>query len=458
MSLVREETEGARSVEPPTMRTGAVAFFVVALGWSTACWLASARWSAAPEPAASPLFLLGGAGPCIAAVASTLLREPAATRRDFWLRIVDPRRIGWPWWIAALLLHPAIVAGAVLGDLALGRSAPVFEPGLDSIAALLGLAGFVFWFGPLPEEIGWRGFALDRLLRRLPALPASLVLGLVWALWHLPLFFVPGTFQAGLGLGSPRSWIFLAALAPLSVVMTWIYGRTARSTLAAVLVHFSGNLCGAVVAKTDRTALLELVLLVLVAALVSFERGPRRVSGRGRARGPAGALEKIVSGGQTGADRAALDVALALGLEVGGWVPRGRRAEDGRIPDRYPGLAETDSDDPAIRTVRNVRDSDATLVLSHGPLCGGSLLTLREARRAGRPALHLDLDVLSETSAAERLRAWLEELRIATLNVAGPRASEDPAIAASTAAVLRAALRHCQPAAGDAHGRGGVVP
>jgi len=81
-------------------------------------------------------------------------------------------------------------------------------------------------------------------------------------------------------------------------------------------------------------------------------------------------LERIISGGQTGADRAALDVALERGLEVGGWVPYGRVAEDGRIPDGYPGLVETDSRDPAVRTMRNVRDLDATLIVSHGPLTG----------------------------------------------------------------------------------------
>lgn len=157
--------------------------------------------------------------------------------------------------------------------------------------------------------------------------------------------------------------------------------------------------------------------------------------------GPVRTLARIVSGGQTGADRAALDVALALGLEVGGWVPKGRRAEDGRIPERYPNLRETDSEEPAERTLRNVRDSDATLLLSHGPLAGGSLLTLAEAQRTGRPVLHLDLDAVPASSAARRLRTWLEEHRIATLNVAGPRASEDPAIAGATAAALRAALR-----------------
>ena len=152
-------------------------------------------------------------------------------------------------------------------------------------------------------------------------------------------------------------------------------------------------------------------------------------------------LEKIVSGGQTGADRAALDFARANGLDVGGWVPKGRFAEDGRIPEHYLGLLEADSADPAVRTALNVRDSDATLILSHGLLAGGSLLTLQEATRTERPVLHLDLDQVSTASAAAQLRRWLATVRPRILNVAGPRASEDPRIASATEAVLRAALR-----------------
>jgi Circularly permutated YpsA SLOG family len=149
---------------------------------------------------------------------------------------------------------------------------------------------------------------------------------------------------------------------------------------------------------------------------------------------------KIISGGQTGADRAALDFALECGIPIGGWVPRGRLAEDGRIPERYAGLVETESADPAVRTARNVRDSDATLILSHGPLDGGSLFTHREATRIGKPVLHLALDQLGHAAAADQLRTWLSAVRPATLNVAGPRASRDPQIAAATDAVLRMAL------------------
>ena len=115
-------------------------------------------------------------------------------------------------------------------------------------------------------------------------------------------------------------------------------------------------------------------------------------------------VKKIVSGGQTGADRAAWDVVLELGLEIGGWVPKGRLAEDGSIPERYTGLREATLADPAVRTVLNVRDSDATLIVSNGPLSGGSLLTFQEAVRCGRPVLHLDLSVLRPAEAVAQLR------------------------------------------------------
>ena len=151
-------------------------------------------------------------------------------------------------------------------------------------------------------------------------------------------------------------------------------------------------------------------------------------------------IVKIVSGGQTGADRAALDVAIGHGLEVGGWVPKSRRAEDGRIPEHYSGLVETDSTDPAVRTAWNVRDSDATLIVSHGRLSGGSGLTLEEATGLGRPVLHLDLHELGAASATTRLRAWLADVSPRVLNVAGPRASGDPTIYAAVTTLLRSAL------------------
>lgn len=134
--------------------------------------------------------------------------------------------------------------------------------------------------------------------------------------------------------------------------------------------------------------------------------------------------ERIVSGGQTGVDRAALDTALALGIDCGGWCPRGRLAEDGPIPDSYP-LIETGSEDYAERTRRNVRDSDATLILTIGTPSGGTALTVDEAAKIDRPSLVVDLTWPFEPGV---IRQWLVRHRVVTLNIAGPRESGNPGI------------------------------
>jgi hypothetical protein len=149
-----------------------------------------------------------------------------------------------------------------------------------------------------------------------------------------------------------------------------------------------------------------------------------------------GLPRRIVCGGQTGADRGALDAALELRVDVGGWIPEGRWTEAGPLPTRYPGFRETDSAEPSLRTELNVRDSDATLIVSHGAPAGGSRLALETARRLSRPVLHLDLDALAEDAAAATLSRWLADTQPQTLNVAGPRQSEDPRIYEATRRVL----------------------
>jgi hypothetical protein len=138
-------------------------------------------------------------------------------------------------------------------------------------------------------------------------------------------------------------------------------------------------------------------------------------------------IARLVSGGQTGVDRAALDAALEMGMPCGGWCPRGRKAEDGHIDGRYP-LVETPSDGYSQRTRWNVRDSDATVILSWGRPTGGTLLTVGECRKAGKPCLVIDL--ADEANLAEAIRAarqWVAATK-GILNVAGPRASEHASV------------------------------
>ena len=145
-------------------------------------------------------------------------------------------------------------------------------------------------------------------------------------------------------------------------------------------------------------------------------------------------MPRIVSGGQTGVDRAALDAAIELGLPAGGWCPRGRRAEDGPIAARYA-MNETPSARYPQRTRWNARDSDATLILNRGPLEGGTLLTRDYAMRVlGKPVRVVQLDGADPGVAAAR--AWLEANRVRVLNVAGPREGSRPGIYAEARAWL----------------------
>jgi len=133
-------------------------------------------------------------------------------------------------------------------------------------------------------------------------------------------------------------------------------------------------------------------------------------------------LTKIVSGGQTGVDRGALDAALAAGFTCGGWCPADRCAEDGPIPARYP-LNSLARGGYRERTQQNVLDSDGTAILFHGALGGGTLLTLNLCKRRGKPHLVIDASKTSESAAAADLARFVEEHGIHVLNVAGPRLS-----------------------------------
>lgn len=133
----------------------------------------------------------------------------------------------------------------------------------------------------------------------------------------------------------------------------------------------------------------------------------------------------IVSGGQTGVDRGALDAALAAGVACGGACPAGRLAEDGRIPDRYP-LTPLDDPGYAARTEANVRDTDATLVLCPGPPTGGTALTIQFAERHRRPVCLIDAERLDAAEAGREAKRFVAEHDVRRLNVAGPRASGWP--------------------------------
>ncbi len=152
-------------------------------------------------------------------------------------------------------------------------------------------------------------------------------------------------------------------------------------------------------------------------------------------------LEKVISGGQTGVDRAALDAAVEVGIPIGGWLPGGRRTEEGPLDVKYP-LLEMETTDYSSRTRQNVVDSDATLILVlGGRLKGGTKLTRDICREVGKP--HTVVNLRKQPSAAA-VRDWLRSAGARVLNVAGPRESQRPGIYDAARAFLLDVLRQAK--------------
>ena len=154
-------------------------------------------------------------------------------------------------------------------------------------------------------------------------------------------------------------------------------------------------------------------------------------------------LNKIVSGGQTGVDQAALVAAIAMGLDHGGWCPAGRRSERGRIPVVFQ-LTETFERNYTVRTEKNVIDSDATMILFRDELTGGTLLTERLTLKHDRPVLCVDLNNDSFEESIDRIKAWLDRYSVQTLNVAGPRESTSRGIQSQAEAFMRRLIGEVQ--------------
>jgi len=150
-------------------------------------------------------------------------------------------------------------------------------------------------------------------------------------------------------------------------------------------------------------------------------------------------IQKIISGGQTGADQAALDAAIKLGIPHGGWIPKGRPTENGKLSDKYK-LKEMTTKSYPKRTEQNVIDSDGTLIITHGKLTGGSNLTQKVAKKHDRPCIHIDLNETLLFMASSKINSWIIENNIEVLNVAGSRASKDPEIYKEVFHILEGAV------------------
>ena len=242
-------------------------YFVVAFGVSWLIEIALALSGVSMEATSGPVLLsLAVFGPAIAGIGLTYLTQDKIGRHDYWLRIIDTRRISLRWYLV-IFLFPAVLFGlAALLDFLTGGSGCTFGAQLWQFSANPFYLIFLIFLAPILEEFGWRGYALDRLQLRWSALVSSVILGFFWALWHLPIFFIKGTYQYGVGLGSFHFWTYMISVIPLALFFTWIFNNNGRSTLSAMLFHIMIDNWAYVFSVTDR-AYAYFVVLTVVAAI-----------------------------------------------------------------------------------------------------------------------------------------------------------------------------------------------
>jgi len=214
------------------------------------------------------LLIFGGMGPSVIGVAMVFLTLDKEERRGFWRRSFSFKRISGLWWVIIFLLFPILYSLSMLIDVAMGGSLPEMTQ-LRSLIAnplMIPLATFIsFMSGPWSEEFGWRGYALDRIMAPLGLLAGSISLGLLWGVWHLPLFFMPDTWHGQIGFGLTGFWIFMLRSVGLALVMTWVYLKTDRSILSGMFVHFTSNFTSQLLASVSvRVEVLTTVIIFAV--------------------------------------------------------------------------------------------------------------------------------------------------------------------------------------------------
>lgn len=257
-------------------------FFILAFAWSWLFWILAALFSRGDhEILTTSLHYIGGIGPLFAAIALVYLKQDQKGRRDYWQRVIDFKRIRGSWYAVIFLVPPVLAGLSVLIDIISGGDGIQLEAAekfQNQPLMIIPFAIFILLFGPIPEELGWRGYVLDRLQVRWSALSSSIILGIIWAAWHLPLFFIEGSYQYNLGLGNVSFWIFMAFIVTQAVLTSWIYNNNNRSTASAILFHFMVNFIGELFELTEAAELYQLMLWIAASIFIVVIWGPKRLT------------------------------------------------------------------------------------------------------------------------------------------------------------------------------------
>jgi uncharacterized protein len=250
-----------------------VIFLVATFIWTWACYTPIAVTGNSPyQMPWMILLILGGMGPSLIGVVMVSLSKDKPARRDYWRRCFSFKQVRFVWWLVIFLIFPILYALNIGLDLALGGALPGMVQLRSLIAnpAVIPLTAFIsFLSGPWAEEFGWRGYALDRIMKPLGIIPGTLVLGLIWGIWHLPLFFMPASGHGQMGWGFDGFWAFNLRSTGLALLMTWVYLKTNRSILSAIFMHFTSNFTGQLLMPLDGSSNVVNMILMLVFGLIA---------------------------------------------------------------------------------------------------------------------------------------------------------------------------------------------
>ena len=274
-----------RTTSAPDWKTSPWPYFILALGWSWLFWITVVLTGM--DISVTPgivLFVIGLFGPAVSAILLTCLTGDKQERREYWNRLISFKRIGPRWYAIIILIAPVYSVLAILSGLVIKGNIPAVDTAVRYVTHPLTIIPFAIVkmvYGPLPEELGWRGYALDRLQRKWNALFSSLVLGVIWAVWHTPMFFMRGSLMSEVfPLWSTQFWVAMGpGILAGAVVMTWIYNNTQRSTLAAILFHFMMNFTGEFLRLPGDIKNYQFVWLIIIAIVVTLVYGPATLKG-----------------------------------------------------------------------------------------------------------------------------------------------------------------------------------
>lgn len=247
-------------------------FFVLTLLWTWICGFISVIFGFTGTPAGTFVFYFGGGAPSVVALFLVFFTYPKEKRKDYFHRCFSFKYMGWKWPLITICVFSAItIISLFIGVGILRYDMPTMDflhAIMDNPLMLLLVLLISFISGPLNEEFGWRGYALDKLLVRFGFLTASTILGFIWGIWHLAWYFTPGQAQYNLLQDSVFHAIMsIPSLMMLSSFVTFVYIKTKRSILAGALVHMFSNLTGSQLLSSYTT---EISVLIRYANMVFF--------------------------------------------------------------------------------------------------------------------------------------------------------------------------------------------